>query len=155
VLLLLTVLLVVAADQLTKLWVRSFDRDEVIFQAGFFRLAHVENTGAAFGLFQGQSFTLTIVGVVGIVVLLFLVLLARQRLPFLSGLPGAVAFCLMLGGTVGNLVERVRLGHVTDFVDVGIWPAFNVADSAIVVGVAVVAYLLIRLSIKERRGSVG
>ena len=152
-LLLLTVLLVVAADQLTKTWVRSYPEGQDMFQAGFFRLVHVQNTGAVFGLFQGQSFTLTIVAIVGIVILLLLVFLARRPFPLLSSPPGLIAFSLMLGGTVGNLIDRLRLGHVTDFIDVRVWPAFNVADSATVVGAVVLAYLLIRLSVKGKRGS--
>ena len=61
-------------------------------------------------------------------------------------MPGRLALGLVLGGTVGNLVDRLRLGYVTDFIDVGIWPAFNIADSAIVVGVIILAYSLCSLA---------
>lgn len=147
-----TVSLIVAADQLTKAWVTSFDVGEVIFKLGFFRLVHVQNTGAAFGIFQGQSFILTIVAAIGIIVLLFLVFFLRHSYPFLAGMTNIVAFSLMLGGTTGNLIDRLRQeGRVTDFLDVGFWPAFNVADSAIVVGVIIVAYSLVRLTRAEKQ----
>jgi len=147
-----TVSLILAADQLTKAWVTSFDVGEVIFKLGFFRLVHVQNTGAAFGIFQGQSFILTIVAAIGIIALLYLVLFLRRSYPFLGGMPNIVAFSLMLGGATGNLIDRLRQeGRVTDFLDVGFWPAFNVADSAIVVGVIIVAYSLVRLTRAEKQ----
>ncbi len=147
-----TVSLILAADQLTKAWVTSFDVGEVIFKLGFFRLVHVQNTGAAFGIFQGQSFILTIVAAIGIIVLLSLVLFLRRSYPFLAGMPNIVAFSLMLGGAAGNLIDRLRQeGRVTDFLDVGFWPAFNVADSAVVVGVIIVAYSLVRLTRAEKQ----
>jgi signal peptidase II len=143
--------LVVAADQITKAWVRSYPEGHVIYQLGFFRLVHVQNTGSSFGMFQGQSDILTVVTGVGIVVLVVLALFLRRSYPFLARMPNMIAFSLMIGGTAGNLIDRVRLGNIADFLDVGIWPAFNVADSAIVVGAIIVSYSLIRLSIAEKR----
>jgi len=66
----LTALLVVAADQLSKIWIRSYPEGQPIFEAGFFRIIHIHNTGATFGLFRDQSFALTIVALVGVVVIL-------------------------------------------------------------------------------------
>ena len=150
----LSFLLVVTGDQLSKnIWVRSYREGQTIYELGFFRLAHIQNTGVAFGMFQGQSSALTIAAGVGIVVLVGLAFVIYRRFPFLVSLPNTVAFSLILGGTVGNLIDRLRLDHVTDFIDVGVWPAFNVADSAIVVGVVIVAYSLIRLAVAERHGS--
>jgi signal peptidase II len=103
----------------------------------------VHNTGAAFGLFPDQSFALIIVALVSIVVLLLFVFLFSRRFPFLNDRLGRLALGLILGGTVGNLIDRLRLGHVTDFIDIGIWPAFNVADSVVVIGVILVAYSLL------------
>ena len=142
----LTALLTVAADQLSKIWVRSnLAIGESLPQTGLFRLTHVYNTGAAFGLFQDQSFPLTIVAVIGIVVLLLFTLLFYRRFPLLDGRLGKPALGLILGGTVGNLIDRLRFEGVTDFIDVGIWPAFNIADSAVVVGTIIFAYSLLRL----------
>lgn len=143
----LTALLVVAADQLSKIWIRSnLATGESLPEAGFFRLTHVQNTGAAFGLFQGQSFPLTIVALIGIVAILLVVFLFSRRFPFLDNRLGKPALALVLGGTVGNLVDRLNLGYVTDFIDIGIWPAFNIADSAITVGIILFAYSLLTLT---------
>lgn len=148
---LLTALLIVAADQLSKTWIGSnLVRGESLPATGFFRLTHVHNSGAAFGLFPGQSFALIIVALVSIIGLLLFVFLFSRRFPFFEDRLVRLAFGLILGGTVGNLIDRLRLGYVTDFVDIGIWPAFNVADSAVVIGVILVAYsLLFSASAKE------
>jgi signal peptidase II len=146
-------LLVIAADQLTKVWVRSYEEGEVICQLGFIELTHVQNTGASFGIFKGHSSTLMIVDIVGIVVLLAMAFYLYRRIPYLVTLPNAIAFSLILGGTVGNLIDRIRLEYVTDFIDVGFWPVFNVADSAITIGVVILVFSLIRLTIAESRHS--
>lgn len=144
---LLAACLVVIADQLTKIWIRSVPQGHSLFDAGFFRLAHFPpNTGAAFGLFRGQSFALTIVAIIGVVILLLYALPVHQRLPFLDSRLAVIAIGLVLGGTVGNLIDRLRFGGVTDFIDFGFWPAFNVADSAIVVGVIIFAYSFLTLT---------
>ncbi len=153
-----TALLVVAADQLSKLWIRSYSEGQLIFEAGFFRITHIHNTGASFGLFQGQSFSLTIVAFIGIVLVLLFVFLVPRHFPFLDTRLGKLALGLILGGAIGNLVDRLHfvfdstagnlldrlhLGYVTDFIDIGIWPTFNVADSAITVGIILFAYFLL------------
>ncbi len=149
----LTALLVVVADQLTKLWVRSnLLVGQSLFEVGIFQIIRFPpNTGAAFGLFQGQTFVLTIVGIVGIAFLLFYALFIYRRYPLLDNLLGRIALGLILGGTIGNLIDRLRyllhqLGGVTDFISIGWWPAFNLADSAIVVGVILFAYSLLPLA---------
>ena len=154
----LTALLVVAADQVSKAWIRSYPEGQSIFEAGIFRVVRVHNTGAAFGLFQGQSFILTIVAFVGVAVILFYAFFIYRRLPSLNSMLNRVALGLILGGTVGNLIDRLtsNLGGVTDFIGIGIWPAFNVADSAVVVGVILFAYSLLRLAFaRERRTGRG
>ena len=140
----LAAILVVAIDQFTKTWIRSsLDIGQSIPETGFFRLTHIRNSGAAFGLFQGQSELLTIVALAGIAVLLLYAFLAHRRLPFTNSVFIKIALGLILGGTVGNLIDRLRFGYITDFVDVSIWPAFNAADSAIVVGVILFVYSLL------------
>ena len=143
--------LVVAADQFTKIWIRStLDVGQSLSGLGFFRVIRVPpNTGAAFGLFQGQSFALTIVALVGAAVLLIFVFFLSRRFPFLDNWLNMLALGLILGGTIGNLVDRLNpnLGGVTDFISVGSWwPAFNIADSAITVGVIIFAYSLLFLA---------
>jgi signal peptidase II len=146
-------LLVVTADQLTKLWVKSYEEGEVIYRLGFIRLTHVQNTGASFGIFKGHSFTLMIVDIVGIVLLLAMAFYIYRRLPNLITMLNTIAFSLILAGTVGNLIDRIRLEHVTDFIDVGFWPVFNIADSAVTIGAALIVFSLIRLTITESRRS--
>ncbi len=146
----LTALLVVVADQLSKMWIRSnLVVGQSLPETGFFRLTHIYNTGAAFGLFRDQSFALTIVALVGIVGLLLYALVFYRHFPLLDNRLGRLALGLILGGTVGNLIDRLHLGYVTDFIDVGIWPAFNIADSAIVVGAIILAYSLLRFAQAE------
>ncbi len=143
----LTALLLVTADQLSKLGIRSnLAIGESLFEVGFFRLTRVHNTGAVFGLFQGQSFSLTIIALVGVAALLLYALFFHRKLPFLDNRLGKLALGLVLGGTVGNLIDRIYLGYVTDFIAVSIWPTFNIADSAIVVGIIILAYSLIGLA---------
>ena len=142
----LTALLVAAADQLTKiLWIRSYPEGQPIFEAGFFRIIRTQNTGAAFGLFQDQSFVLTIIALIGIVAILFYTFYIYRRFPYLESWLSRIALGLILGGTVGNLIDRLRLGRVTDFIDIGIWPAFNIADPALTVGTIILAYSLLSL----------
>ena len=143
----LITLLVAATDQISKLWIRSnLTVGESLLGRGFFRLTRVHNTGAAFGLFYDQSFALAIVASVGVVILLIYALFLRQRFPILDNRLGNSALGLMLGGTIGNLTDRLRFGYVTDFIDIGVWPTFNIADSVIVVGVIIVAYSLFPLA---------
>jgi signal peptidase II len=136
--------LVIATDQMTKVWIRShLAVGESSPVTGWLHLTHVNNTGAAFGIFQGQSFPLTLVGMLGICVLLLYAFFLYRRLPFLNNTLSEVALGLILGGTIGNLIDRLRLGYVTDFIDFHFWPAFNVADSAIVVGAIMFVYLML------------
>ena len=146
----LTALAVVSADQLSKLWVKSnLAVGESLPETGFFRLTHVHNTGAAFGLFRDQSFLLTVIAIIGVVFLFFLVLFMYRRLQFLNTISGKISLGLILGGTVGNLIDRLSDGYVTDFIDFNFWPAFNIADSAVVVGAILLAYSIIRLTKKR------
>jgi signal peptidase II len=123
----------VAADQVTKQIVASaLSLGEEVHIAGPFSIHHVQNSGIAFGLFsQATSIVIVLTGLAVAWMLLFFAR-AAQRHP---ALPVALGF--VLGGSLSNLVERVRIGHVTDFLDLRFWPAFNLADTFIVVGVAI------------------
>lgn len=143
----LTAALVVVADQLSKLWIRSnLLVGQSLFEVGFFRFTHIHNTGAAFGIFQGYSSILTIVAFIGVAVLLTYTLFIHPRFPLLDGKLSRLALGLVLGGTIGNIIDRLRLGYVTDFIDVGVWPTFNIADSSVVVGAIIFAYVLLPLA---------
>ena len=139
--------LVILADQLCKTWIRAnLAVGQSLFDAGFFRIVRVHNTGAAFGIFKDHNLTLIIVACVGIVVILLLVFLLRSRWSFLDSMLVMSAIGLVMGGTVGNLIDRLRLGYVTDFIDFKVWPAFNIADSAVTVGVIIIACCIICLA---------
>ena len=129
-------ILAIASDQLTKwLVVENLARGESIPATGFFRLTHAWNTGTAFSLFQGQGDILTWVSL-GAVVILTWIYKSIDNPPWIL----RVAFGLQLGGAIGNIIDRVRIGHVTDFLDVGPWPIFNIADSSIVVGIGLMIF---------------
>ncbi|MBI2856996.1 MAG: signal peptidase II [Chloroflexi bacterium] len=138
--------LILVVDQLTKLWVRAnLLPRESLPDTGFFRLTNVQNTGSAFGLFANQTLLLTIISVVAVGMLLVL-----MRYQPLRNVWGGIAMSLLLGGASGNLIDRVRLGYVTDFIDIGLGQGyrfftFNVADSAITVGALLLALTLYHL----------
>jgi signal peptidase II len=129
----------IAADQLTKHIVASrLSLDDGVHVAGPFWIHHVRNAGIAFGLFA--SATPVVIVLTAIAVLWMLAYFARSgaRHPVLP-----VALGLVIGGSVSNLVDRVRLGYVTDFLDLRFWPAFNLADTFIVVGVLILLATLV------------
>ncbi len=142
---------VVVADQLTKLWIRaSLIEGQSLFEAGIFSITRFSpNTGAAFGLFQDQSFALAIVAILAASLLLVYALVIRHRFSPLNNLLTWTVLGLVLGGIVGNLIDRLRFGGVTDFISVGWWPAFNIADSAVVVGAILFVYSLLRIAGKH------
>ena len=105
---------------------------------GFLRLTHARNTGTAFSLFQGHSTILSFVAIFAVAVLLWVYATTGAKSFVLR-----FALGLQLGGALGNLLDRLRLGYVTDFVDVGPWPIFNVADSAISIGMVLMVWYFV------------
>ena len=137
-------LLVVIADQLTKSWIRtSLALGEVLVDKGFVQIVHVQNTGASFGMFKGYIPIIITAVFLEIIFILFIVYLFHKRLSFLDSILMRVGAGLIFGGAIGNQIDRLLLGHVTDFIDFKFWPAFNVADSSAVVGAIIVAYCII------------
>ena len=131
--------LALALDQVTKFVVRqTLDWRDSWPAEGIFRFTHVHNTGSAFGLFQGQNLALLVVSLLGVGVLAYIY--HTQERP---GRLMRASIALMLGGALGNLTDRIWQGHVTDFVDIGPWPVFNLADSAIVVGLIMMGWVLL------------
>ena len=142
--------LIIIADQLSKTWIRdNLTEGWSLFDSGFFRIVHVQNSGAAFGLFPDHTFALTIVGLVIAAVILTYILVLHRYFTWFNGRLGKLALGLVIGGTVGNLIDRIRFGYVTDFIDFDYWAAFNVADSAVTVGSILLIYVLIRLTLAE------
>lgn len=141
----------VGADQLTKQVVaRTLALGEEVHIAGPFSIHHVQNSGIAFGLFP--TATLMVIALTGFAVAWMLVFFARSggRHPILP-----VALGFLLGGSASNLIDRIRLGHVTDFLDFRYWPAFNLADSFIVAGVGILIAALLLAEREPRRHAPG
>lgn len=134
-------LAVIALDQLTKAVVRDrlVEGDAWPSTDALLAISHVENSGAAFGMFQGGGAFLLGAAAIGVGAILVYMLLVppAQRLY-------VAALSLILGGAIGNLIDRIAKGTVTDFIDPTHYPAFNIADSAIVCGVIAVAVLSFR-----------
>lgn len=131
---------VVLLDRLTK-WAIASNialHDSIVVIPGLFRLTHVENTGAAFGLFADSSAQWKVGALVSFSVVALLIVSALLWKNSHALTTTTIGLSLILGGATGNLWDRMLTGHVVDFLDfyVGIyhWPAFNVADSAIVIG---------------------
>ena len=130
---------VIALDQLTKVILReTLELGEREWLAQFFAFSHVANDGGAFGLFGGANTVLAVSAVVAIgVVAIYYFFPPLDHWLVRSGL------ALILGGAVGNLLDRIYQGHVTDFIDFIHFPAFNVADAAINVGVAAIVIAIL------------
>jgi signal peptidase II len=141
----------VAADQLTKGIVSSaLSLGEEVHVAGPLSLHHVQNSGIAFGLFARSTGFVIVLTALAVTWMLVFFARSGQRHPVLP-----VALGFVLGGSVANLLDRVRLGHVTDFLDLGWWPAFNLADTFIVVGVGILFVALVAAEGPRRRPRLG
>jgi len=143
---LIITILTIAADQITKALILEHIRYyESIRVLPFFQIVNVKNTGAAFGLFRSLGNTFFII--LSIIAIIFIIyLLLRDD-------ADPLPLSLILGGAIGNLIDRLRLGYVVDFLDFHIgehhWPAFNLADSALTVGIGLL-FLRMLLSGRER-----
>ena len=139
-----TALVITALDQVVKrVVVNAMEMGQAIDVVGsFVRLTRTSNTGGAFGLLRGRGNWFIVVSFVAA-----LAIAALSRQIARGRRVERLAFGLILGGAVGNLIDRVRLGAVIDFIDIGgtgyRWPAFNVADSAITIGVTLLAVSLV------------
>jgi len=140
-------LAIIVIDQMTKLAVLKYlgYREEKEIVEGFFKLVHWANTGAAWSMFSGNNGVLAVVAIAALVVLFF----TRHHFN-VHTLGGQVSLGLIFGGIAGNLIDRLRVGHVVDFLyfylyrrdgHIAGFPAFNVADSAICVGVGLLFLL--------------
>lgn len=144
--------LVVALDQLSKLWINANPPPTLpssLELTWFLDLVYVKNTGAIFGLFHSHAELFIALGIAGsVVILVFL-----YYFPPATNM-GMVSFALILGGAVGNLIDRLRFGYVIDFLSMHwqdfFWPAFNIADVAITVGVFTLIYYFYKSGVFRR-----
>ena len=139
----LTAIVIILLDQVSKYYVLTFlaaNNDQPIELLPFFRIVLVYNQGVSFGMFNGIEYGRYILTAVSALITLILIywLFTTQEKPLI------LALCLIIGGAIGNMIDRVRQGAVTDFIDVFVgtyhWPAFNIADSAIFIGVACLCF---------------
>ena len=133
--------IVLLSDQLTKLLAVLFLKPltSIPILPNIFHLSFVENTGIAFGFFQGHSGFLTVLITVSVLGLLICSVFFKNQ-----SLPHRLAYGFILGGALGNLIDRLRLEHVIDFLDFRIWPVFNIADSFITIGVMLFIWFAVR-----------
>lgn len=134
---------VIVIDQLTKLWAFSYDSLNIEIIKNFFYIGQVKNTGAAWGILSGNMVIFFIVTLIAIYFIVDIYRKSKERPWYFN-----VALMLVLAGAIGNFIDRMTLGYVRDFFDFYIFsydfPLFNVADSALVVGVIVIIYYIIR-----------
>ena len=132
--------LVALLDQLTKFIIRKnmkFNESVPIIK-DIFHLTYVTNTGSAFGLFKGFNLFFVLFSIAVIIgIFYYLRRNINEKEKFLQ-----LAIGLLLGGTIGNMIDRIIYGAVTDFIDFRIWPVFNAADSAVTVSVIILIILL-------------
>lgn len=136
--------IVIVFDQLVKVrmvaWLGPQADDHRWELAGrFLAFEYVENTGAAFGMLAGRVWLVSALAIA--VVALFILLMASH---LRANVLNQVASGMILGGAAGNMIDRIRLGHVIDYIAVGAWPRFNVSDSAVTLGVALVMFGMVR-----------
>lgn len=137
--------LIAVADQIVKaVVVHRLDVYESIpVIPGLFSIMHIHNPGIAFGMFQDAPANLfTVITLISMVVVVYFYIIATPRGTLLT-----LGCSSILGGALGNLVDRFRLGYVVDFINFSFWPAFNVADSAVTIGVAL---LMLSFFLEER-----
>ena len=127
-------------DQLTKALVRAHMEvhDSIPILGDFLRLRHVRNSGAAFGMFQGSRYLFIAISIASVIAVVYLLRSGRYRFRGSN-----IAFGLVMGGALGNLIDRCLIPEVTDFIDMGIglhrWPTYNVADIGLTLGVVYLA----------------
>ncbi len=143
-----TVILIILADRITKIFFSNLlDLGETLpVIRNVFHMTLVHNTGIAFGLFKDRGIVFIIIPIIAIILLIFNIFYYRNNKELSRTY--LVGFSLILGGAIGNLIDRIAYGYVIDFLDFRIWPVFNIADSAITIGATIIAVKCILLSSK-------
>ena len=136
------IILILILDQITK-WLISSNMNlgQAWPEDGIFRIVYVLNTGSAFGMFQGFTGLLTIVSFVGIILIGYLFFRSEDQSGFYK-----LGLAMILSGALGNLIDRIVNGAVVDFLSVGWWPVFNLADSSISVGMVIFIFSILFLN---------
>jgi signal peptidase II len=139
----------VVADQVTKRAIENrLALDEAHHVLPGLTITHVRNSGIAFGIFPGRLMIVSLLTAAAVIWMLVHFARSGSRHVLFP-----VALGLLVGGSISNLADRIREGHVTDFIHITHWPTFNLADSFIVIGVALLALGLIRVEHKKSQAS--
>ncbi len=138
-------IIIILLDQMTKFYVVKLLKGNapIIIIQNFLQFNYVENFGAAFGILQNKKIffiIMTTIVVIGIIIYI------KTNTYLTTSMK--IALAMIIGGAIGNLIDRIRLGYVVDFIDVNFWgyydfPVFNVADSSIVIATFLICYLVI------------
>ena len=143
--------LIVIIDQITKIIIKEsmYLGESIQLVGDFLRITYVENPGIAFGIRVGHPIIFTILSLLASIVIIIYMIYHRNGEKILK-----YGLAVILGGALGNLIDRLLVQRVVDFVDVGIgdlrWPVFNVADSAVVIGMFMLIYAMIKIEKKEK-----
>jgi len=144
----LITLILLSVDQFSKYIIRQkmSVAESIPVIKSIFHITYVENTGIAFGLFP-QGHTLFII--ISLIIILVIIFFERKKV--IKSLKERFCLGLILGGALGNLIDRLRFGFVIDFLDFRIWPVFNLADSGVCIGGILMVFFLLRKSPRKER----
>jgi signal peptidase II len=149
--------IIIILDQLSKLAVIKHLKGQkpIVIIEDFFQLCYVENRGAAFGILQGKRILFLLITIAVVLVMSFYLIKYYNHISPLT----RVAFAMLIGGAVGNLIDRMRLGYVVDFISVRLinrydFPVFNIADICVVLSTIYIIYLVLfdKLEIGDENG---
>lgn len=147
---LITVAMVVITDRVTKSFFSKVlcEGETIPVIKNVFHFTLVNNTGMAFGLFKDHGVVFIIIPIIAIALLVYNIYYYQENENLSRSY--IIAFALILGGAIGNLIDRIHIGHVIDFLDFRVWPVFNIADSAITIGAIIILIKCVPLSVKEK-----
>lgn len=136
---------ILIADQSSKLLISSrlLAGQSIPIIYNILHITFVRNTGAAFGLFKNSTVLFISISVIAIWVILSILYRSMRKGEFFYNFMQNFSLVLIMSGAIGNLIDRIRLGYVIDFIDVRIWPVFNVADSSITIGTSILVFYFV------------
>ena len=135
-----TIFLIIIIDQITKFFVETnLINTRIPVIDNIFYLTYLQNTGGAWGVLENNK-TIFIIAIPIILIVIIIYLLKNKNISRLEN----IGYCMLIGGAIGNYIDRIIRGYVVDFIDFVIWPVFNVADIAVVVGVGLIILSLFR-----------
>lgn len=141
----LIAIIILIIDQLTKFFAIKFlmNSHPIVLINDFLQLSYVENYGAAFGILQNKKIFFLVVTLLLIIGIIIYLIINNKITKFMR-----ISLVMIIGGALGNLIDRIRLGYVVDFIDIKFgkfydYPVFNIADSAIVIATIIISYLIL------------